>query len=94
MRQDVPKKSKQPGQGGEVRRRVWREMMKDGAVWSRGGTLDSLGTVNARPRLDDLGPQAVSSRGVMCSELSFQALKTAVLQRWEVWEGAETSHGA
>ena len=48
---DVPKKSKQPGQGREVRRRVWREMMKDGPVWSRGGTLDSLGTVNARLRL-------------------------------------------
>ncbi|KAJ8778166.1 hypothetical protein J1605_013882 [Eschrichtius robustus] len=56
-------------------------MMKDGPVWSRGGTLDSLGTVNARQRLDDLGLRAVSSRGGMCSELSFRELKTAVLQR-------------
>lgn len=53
--------------------------MKDGAVCIKRGMLDSLGAWNARLRQCDLGPLAVSSWEGMCSELSFQKLKTAAL---------------
>lgn len=50
-------------------------MMKDGALWRRGGVPDSLGILNARRRHGDLGPQAVSSWRGMCREPSFQKLE-------------------
>lgn len=54
-----------------MRRRPWKEAMKDGVVWRRGGALDSLGILNARWRRGDLDPQSEwLERHVQGAELS------------------------
>lgn len=94
MRQDILRVGKQPGQGLEARRRAWEGGdTKTGlsgaewACWAARGLERQTETLT-------LGLLGREWLGRECSQLSFQELMAAGLQRLEVREGAGRSGGS